>query len=352
MASRWLVIASVLVVSVLGGGERAAHAGKDKAPPPTKATKASKAKGTAEQAPTPAEAEAAAGSAAGDGSAEAEAEVDPLANLPHVVGPKLVDLGHGAEIDLPAGLTMFEAATAQELMRKMGNDADGVLGAILPAEGGGNWIVVIEADDVGYVSDDDADELDAASMLEQFKTGTIAQNRKRKEMGVPELFIDGWSEPPRYERFKRHLVWGLSAHGSDGKVINFFTRILGRNGFLSVNLIDDPSTIEASKVEALAILTAVRFKPGSRYEDHTSSDRDSGMGLKALVLGGAGIVVAKKTGLLIALLIFLKKGFIVVAAALGGFFKWMFGRGKKATGVTVATEPPAPGDPGAAPPAG
>jgi uncharacterized membrane-anchored protein len=258
----------------------------------------------------------------------AEPAVDPFEGLPHITGPKLVTLGHGAEIDLPAGLTLFEKATAQELMRKGGNDAESVVAAILPTEGDATWMVVIEADDVGYVTDDDADELDAATMLEQFKIGTLEQNKKRKTLGVPDLFIDGWSERPRYDRLQRHLVWGLEAHDTDGKVINFFTRFLGRNGFVSVNLIDTPAKIEASKAQALSILTAVRFLPGSQYTDHVDGDRDSGLGLKALVLGGTGVVLAKKGGILIVILLALKKGFIVVIAAIGGFFKWLFGRKK------------------------
>ena len=271
-------------------------------------------------------------------------EEDPLAELPHVVGPKLVDLGHEAEIDLPAGMTLFERATAQDLMKQMGNDAEGVVAAILPPAGTANWIIVIEAADIGYVSDEDADELDATAMLEQFKTGAIQQNVERHKLGVPDLFVDGWSERPRYEQTLHHLVWGIDAHDSNGRVINFFTRILGRNGILSVNLIDEPAHIEQSKQEALAILNAVHYRAGSRYADHASGDRDSGMGLKALVLGGAGLAIAKKGGILIAILLFLKKGFIIVLAAVGGFFKWLFGR-KQATTVPPVSPDPSAGSP-------
>ena len=283
--------------------------------------------------------------------AEAVEEAPPVELPAHIVGPKLVDLGHGAEIDLPAGMLLFERTVAQELMRKAGNDADSVIAAILPA-GEGTWMVVIESDDVGYVSDDDADDLDASAMLEQYKVGTIEQNKTRKSMGILELYIDGWSEPPRYERLKRHLVWGLNAHDSEGKTVNFFTRFLGRNGYLSVNLIDDPVTIDAAKLEALSILTALRFKPGQRYDDHVDGDKDSGIGLKALILGGTGLVVAKKTGILIAILLFFKKGFIIVLAAIGGFFRWLTGKKKKGEPTVDPTSPEPPHDPNASPPAG
>jgi uncharacterized membrane-anchored protein len=166
-------------------------------------------------------------------------------------------------------------------------------------------------------------------------------------MGVPALFIDGWSSPPRYEPLKRHLVWGLNGHDSDGKVVNFFTRFLGRNGFLSINLIDDSSKIEASKAQALSVLTAIHYAPGARYEDHASGDKDSGLGLKSLVLAGTGVVIAKKTGILIAILLALKKGVIVIVAAIGAFFKRLFGRRKRDADAVLATseEPVPPPEP-------
>src|SRR5262249_37825025 len=149
------------------------------------------------------------GKAAPDGQAEAddEAEADdddkpaenPLLKYPHLVGPKLVGLGHNAEIDLPAGLLLFEQAQAQELMRRMGNSTDGVVALVAPPEeSSATWMIVIDADDVGYVSDSDADELDADSMFEQFKEGTAEQNKKRVEVGVPALTLDGWTERPHY----------------------------------------------------------------------------------------------------------------------------------------------------------
>lgn len=328
--STWTIALAIAVVSTT------AFAGNDKA----HATKKEAAK--AKQAPPPEE--PATGSA--DGSAAME---DPFDNLPRIVGPKLISLGHQAEIDLPAGMTLFEADAAKTLVRKGGSSGEGVVAAIVPPVG--TWVVLIEADDAGYVTDSDADELDANSMLESFKQGTIAQNVRRREMKIPELFVDGWTNPPKYEKAKHHLIWGLDLHDSDGKIINFFTRFLGRNGYLSVNLIDSPENIEQSKVQALTVLQAVRFQNGARYEDHADGDKSSGLGLKALVIGGGAVLVAKKTGLLVVLLLALKKGFIVVIAAIGGFFKWITGRKKKEEPMSINLPPndpyngPPPGDP-------
>src|ERR1700743_2209930 len=80
--------------------------------------------------------------------AEAPPVPDPLAGVPHIVGPKQVELGHGAVIDLPAGLALLEQAMAQDMERKLGNDASTVV-AVVMAEGGvDTWNIVIRAADV------------------------------------------------------------------------------------------------------------------------------------------------------------------------------------------------------------
>lgn len=306
-----------------------AMAGNDK-----HATKKEPAK--AKAAPPPEEAAA--------GSADAP-PADPLADLPQVMGPKKYDLGHNAEIDIPAGMRLFDKATSQMMIQKGGGDGRDCVAIVAPAYGKGDWIVIIEADDNGYVTDSDADQLDANAMLQDFKTATEEQNTKRAQMGVPALHVDSWSNPPTYDKPQHHLVWGLNGHGDDGKVINYFTRFLGRGGYLSLNLIDDPATIEQSKQQALAVLQSTHFKPGFTYADYKEGDKSSGLGLKALVIGGGAVLVAKKTGLLIGLLLILKKVGIFIVAGIAGFFKMLFGRKKN---DDVASGPP-PMDPMAPP---
>jgi uncharacterized membrane-anchored protein len=262
---------------------------------------------------------------------------------PGLVGPRLVDLGNNSEIDLPAGTRLIERAEAQKLLEKGGDDSRNVVALI--GKDDASWLVIIDYDGIGFVSDDDADQLQSNELLESYKEGTLHQNEKRRSLGVDELFVDSWSEIPRYDRSKRQLVWGINAHTSKGeKVINFMTRILGRNGFLSVNLIDTPERIEASKKEALAILTATRFRAGFRHEDHKEGDRDSGVGLTGLILGGGGVALAAKTGLLLKILLVLKKGFLFIVLGIGAIFGKLFGRkrrGAEAEAVASSETPPA-----------
>lgn len=267
---------------------------------------------------------------------------------PHIVGPKLVDLGNNTEIDLPDGMILLERTEAQKLLRQMGNSPEDTVAIVLKPDS--EWLIDIDYNGIGYIDDSDAADLDADELLESYREGTRRQNETRKSLGKTELVIDGWSERPRYERAQRHLVWGLAGHDIEGKVINFFTRILGRNGFLSVNLITAPEHIEASKQEALAILQATRFKAGAKYEDHDSSDKSSGLGLRGLVLGGAGVAVASKLGLIAKLLLVFKKGFILVFAAIAGLFKWLFRRKPSESIVADSSGDPSPPVDGPSPP--
>ncbi len=255
-----------------------------------------------------------------------------------VIGPKLVDLGNNAEFELPAGMWFIDRPHAQELMKKEGN-TEKLAGVVVKPSA--EWSVVLEYEDVGFVDDDDADKLDANDLLQSYKEGTAQQNTIRRQNGVPELFVDGWAENPRYEKAKHQLVWGLSGHSSEGPVVNFTTRVLSRGGFLSVNLIASSDTIAAAKTDTAPLLQVMRFKQGWRYDDHKSDDKSSGMGLRALVIGGAGVALATKGGFLIKLLLIFKKAIIFVVVGIGGFFKWLFGRKKKDEGLVVH-EPPAP----------
>lgn len=252
--------------------------------------------------------------------AEEPVAEEPVAELPaHVVGPKLVELAPGLELALPEGMILFEKAVAQELLKQGGESYEDIVGAVFRK--GSSWSVLISVEDSGYVSDDDAGQLDADTLLSQIKIGTAAQNQKRREVGTSELIIDDWTAKPSYDRTKHHLVWGLAAHDADGKVVNFNTRVLGRYGVVSVNLIDAPENMQTSIPEGLTVLEATRFKDGHRYADFREGDRESGMSLTGLIVGGAGVAVAKKAGLLAAVAIFMKKGWILIVAAFAGIAK-------------------------------
>src|SRR5712691_8780356 len=52
----------------------------------------------------------------------AKAEADAPPDIPHIEGPKLVDLGSNTEITVPAGMWLVERAEAVKIQEKLGND--------------------------------------------------------------------------------------------------------------------------------------------------------------------------------------------------------------------------------------
>jgi uncharacterized membrane-anchored protein len=273
-------------------------------------------------------------------AAEAEDELPP-----HLVGPRVVDLGHGVEIDLPAGAQLFEHEVAQQILRAQGDAHEDALAMVTRPDV--PWTIWIEYGDIGHVTDEDADELDADGLLESLRAGNAEQNKQRKAMGVLDLVIDGWSEPPRYDRAHRQLLWGVNAHDAESKVVNHFTRVLGRQAIVSIALVCAPEDLAAAKAAAADIIGGVRFQTGSRYEDFDeSTDKSSGLGLTGLILGGAAVAKVAKVGIFAAILKFLiafKKIFILGGLAVAALAGKLIGRGRSA--------PVASADPGGEPPA-
>lgn len=253
----------------------------------------------------------------------------------YVTGPKLVDLGNHTEIDLPAGMILFERAEAQRLLRKAGEPIEGVVAIVRRPDA--DWSVIVSYSGTGYVNDSTPSTLDAGELLAAYRAGTEAQNERRRapKLGpemvpelVPELAIDGWAEPPHYDRAQHHLVWGVAAHKAGRALVNHFTRILGRDGFLSVNLIDAAETMERSRQDVRSIVEATRFQPGSRYEDHTPGDESSGAGLASLVLSGSesDVATAAMLGLLAQIVLMLKPEIIVSLLGIGGLLRRLLRR--------------------------
>jgi uncharacterized membrane-anchored protein len=116
---------------------------------------------------------------------------------------------------------------------------------------------------------------------------------------------------------------------------------LGRTGYVSVNLVTDKPHLAQYKPAGAAILSRTSFDTGQRYADFDASkDKVAEYGLTGLVLGGAGLGLAKvaKLGLLakfgkglIALLIAGKKAIVAGLIALGALLKKVFAKKSDAT---------------------
>lgn len=253
-------------------------------------------------------------------------------------GPQTVELHDQAKLALPAGYGFVPAKEGAAVMDQLGNSTDErFIGLIFP-QAEANWFVTVQYEPSGYIKDDDAKEWDADELLQSLKDGTKAANEHRKEMGIAPIEVTRWVEVPAYDQAMHRLVWSAEARDisgeSDDPTINYNTYVLGREGYVSLNLITSASQIEADKPAARELLAAVDFNDGKRYTDfNASTDKVAAYGLAALVGG----IAAKKLGLLAMIGVFIAKFakvIIVGVAAAGAGVTKLFGKRKAGNNPT------------------
>jgi uncharacterized membrane-anchored protein len=229
---------------------------------------------------------------AGAGEATPAEEGPALAWQP---GPILAPIGSNlAEIDLPEGYGFLGRDGTVELLRLNGNiTGDSELGAI--ASGNADWFLIFEWDESGWVDDSDREDLDADALLESLQEGNQAAAEERKRLGLPQLDLIGWHEPPHYDAKTNNLTWATRLRSEDGEVVNRLVKLLGRRGVMSATLVASPAELAAAQVEVDQLLAGYRFRAGSSYAEYLpGTDTAAGYGLGALVVGG----VLAKSGVL------------------------------------------------------
>ena len=268
-------------------------------------------------------AQAADAKAADAKTADADArrtELDAEVTSTRQLGPRDVSLRDQAVLHLPAGHAFIPQPTAAKLMKSMGNAVDDkLIGLVYPVADDQQWMVVAEYEPSGYVKDDDARDWKANELLQSLKDGTQAANESRQNAGFHALEVTGWAQPPTYDAPTHRLVWAalakqIGSAPTDAQVVNVNTYALGREGFISLNLLTDSQRVEADKVEARKLIGQLDFNEGKRYADFDGkTDHVAEYGLAALVAG----VAVKKLGLLAVLagsiLKFWKLGLIALA---------------------------------------
>jgi len=230
-------------------------------------------------------------------------------------GPAQISLQDQAILTLPGQTAFIPTPQAARLMRAMGNSVseNNFLGLVIPTSGQ-RWIVALNFHKDGYIKDDDAKNWDVAALLQSVKDGTEEVNQDRRRQGFPEMDIEGWQQAPVYNPTTQQLVWSLVARDKTAtadRTINYNTYGLGRDGYISLNLITDPATIDQDKNTALALLAGLNYVDGKRYQDYKSGDNVATYGIAALV----GLGIAKKAGLLAGAGLLFAKFFKVIAIA-------------------------------------
>jgi len=275
--------------------------------------------------------------------AEAEAKVKAIESTLHPkTGAVTIPVAH-VTLQLGNSYYYLPADEAKRVLTEgWGNSPDqvaNVLGMVFPAGKtfhDETWGAVIEYEDTGHVSDKDAASQDYNSVLTDMKSSEEESNKAAKEQGYPGSHIVGWAQAPTYDASTRTLIWArnIKFDGAQGNTLNYDVRTLGRTGVLSLNMVDSMDNLPDVRLAAKGLGSTIKFDSGSSYGDfNPSTDKLADYGLAGLVAAGAGLVVAKKAGLLAILVIFAKKAIALIIAAFvaaAAWFKRKFRRGQSA----------------------
>ena len=181
-----------------------------------------------------------------------------------------------AHLEVKPGFRFLGHDDARKVLEQYwGNPPDdSVLGLLVPDDSqlglDHSWAVAVTYSDEGYVSDEDAAAIDYDEMLAQLKQEALDANDERKQAGYGTVELVGWAQPPRYDAASKRLHWAkeLVFDGDSAHTVNYDIRVLGRNGFLSLNAIADAADLPRVRQGMEQVLPMAQFDAGQQYADY------------------------------------------------------------------------------------
>lgn len=246
-----------------------------------------------------------------------------------IEGGVTVDLGDLASLDLDPDFLFLDGENTQMMAAEYGDPVSGLeIGTIFSIDENQTWAVYFDYEESGHIKDAEKEKIDAKALLKSFQKGTEEANEERQP--GDRFYVTGWDIEPFYDEDTHNLTWSLLLEDENEETfLNYNTRILTREGNISVVLVTDPENREADKkMLSEQILSKLEINNGKKYEDFDkSTDKVADYGLSALILGGAGLAAAKKVGLLATIVVLLKKFGVFIVVGIGAL--WGIIRKKK-----------------------
>lgn len=237
-----------------------------------------------------------------------------------------------ASLNLPENLVFLDGEDANRVLVDAWGNPPGdtaPLGMILPAGisplAEESWAVTVEYEESGFVSDEDAADIDYAEMLKQLQEETVESNTWRAENGYEPIELLGWAVQPHYDAQGKKLHWAkeLRFGDSDVNTLNYNIRVLGRKGVLVLNFVANMDQLPEIQENVPAVLAMTEFNDGSRYADFDPDiDQVAAYGIGALIAGK----LAAKAGLFATILLLLKKFWLVPVLLFGWLAKRLTGK--------------------------
>lgn len=247
-----------------------------------------------------------------------------------------VDLANGvASLNVPENFFYLNPQDTQTVLTDFwGNPPSELMLGMLFAEGASpfdpdSWGVTIEYAEEGYVSDEDAEDINYNDLLESMQTDTRLASKERVKAGYESIELVGWAAQPFYDKASHKMHWAkeIKFGGQSVNTLNYNIRVLGRKGVLVLNFIAGIDQLDEINSKLDDVIAIADFNAGSTYDDFDPAiDKVAAYGLGALVAGK----VISKTGLLAGLLLFLKKFGVFIVIGIGALLSKLFARKKEA----------------------
>jgi uncharacterized membrane-anchored protein len=248
------------------------------------------------------------------------------ARLNYQYGEIKLENGIGT-IHVPDGFRYLDSEQSAYVLKDLwGNpDGSGTLGMIVPqntsllADNG--WAFIVTYDEMGYVKDDDAGDIDYDEMLTEMQNDTKTANEERVKEGYEEISLVGWASKPFYDADKKVLHWAkeLKFAGNEVNTLNYNVRILGRKGVVVLNAVSSINELPEVQKNITPVLSSFNYADGYQYKDF-----DPGIdNVAAWTIGGlvAGKLLAK-AGFFVLFLKYIKLIGIGIVALFTGIWKW------------------------------
>ncbi len=272
-------------------------------------------------------------SASGQAVDSLQVQIDSIeATLKYQHGVIQLKNGIGT-LKVPDGFKYLDADQSNYVLSDLwGNPkSESSLGMIIPESmgvlGEHTWAFNVQYDEIGYVKDDDAGDIDYNELLAEMQNDTREASKERIKEGYEAIELVGWAAKPYYDADRKILHWAkeLKFGESTENTLNYNVRILGRKGVLVLNAIASMNELPEVNQNIDKVLNIVTFSDGNKYADFNPSVDE----VAAWTVGGlvAGKVMAK-AGFFVVLLKFWK---VIAMAVVGaGSFVWrlMTGRSK------------------------
>ena len=265
-----------------------------------------------------------------DSTAILQAQIDSIENsLKYQHGTIELEGGIG-KITIPAGFKYLDPKQAEYVITELwGNPKQTSLGLIVPENqgvlGANMWAFNIQYDEIGYVKDDDASDIDYDDLMKEMQSDLTEANKERTAQGYEAIQLVGWANKPFYDEDRKILHWAKEIKFGDAEenTLNYNVRVLGRKGVLILNAIASMDKLPVVNKNIDKVLNIVQFSDGHKYADFNPGVDQ----VAAYTVGGlvAGKVLAK-AGIFAFLGKFLKIIIIGVVGAVSALWKMLTGR--------------------------